>query len=431
MVKMVKLMNAEPTPEGWESKAIGAISNIHRGMSWNADNVTDRPDIGIPVLRIPNVQNKLSLDDLKYLSDISEQDKVRYRVSRGYSIMVGSNGNKDRVGNCCYIEQDMEFVFASFLLACSAKESNDNKYLFYLLTSYPIQEAISSDAATSTGLHNIGLKFIRKREVRVPPLPEQRKIAEILSTVDETIEKTDAIIEETQQLKKGLMQKLFTEGIGHTRLKETKIGRIPEEWEITQLGDLGEFFKGKTITQSDIIATGLPCIRYGDIYVQYENDHIVTDFSAYISRETAENGRRIYSGDILFAGTGETVEDIGKCVAYTRDDEAYAGGDLIVFRPEGKNQLNSIFLAYCLNSGEVARWKSRLGQGSSIFHIYAKTLKTLIVPVPSVNEQHKIAEIFYEVDTKIKAEKAFKAELEQLKKGLMQVLLTGKIRVKV
>ena len=112
MVKMVKLMNTELAPEGWESTAIGDISNIHRGMSWNADNVTDRPDMGIPVLRIPNVQNKLSLGDLKYLSDISEQDKVRYRVSQGYSLMVGSNGNKDRVGTCCYIEQDMELVFA-------------------------------------------------------------------------------------------------------------------------------------------------------------------------------------------------------------------------------------------------------------------------------------------------------------------------------
>jgi len=302
----------------------------------------------------------------------------------------------------------------------------DPQYLYYHLSRTSFNAEITGSAQPQIVVGVLGLK-----EIVIPPLPEQRKIAEILSTVDGTIEKTDTIIQKTQQLKKGLLQNLLTEGIGHNQFKETAIGRIPEEWEIAQLGDLGEFFKGKTITQSDIIATGLPCIRYGDIYVQYENDHIVTDFSAYISRETAENGRRIYSGDILFAGTGETVEDIGKCVAYTRDDEAYAGGDLIVFRPEGKNQLNSIFLSYCLNSGEVAKWKSRLGQGSSIFHIYAKNLKTLIVPVPSVNEQHKIAEIFCEVDAKIKTEQAFKSEVEQLKKGLMQVLLTGKVRVKV
>lgn len=301
------------------------------------------------------------------------------------------------------------------------KNKLTDRFFYYLISNHEIQ---------SEGYQR-HFKYLKQKRFPLPPLPEQRKITEILSTVDEAIEKTDAIIRETQQLKKGLMQKLLTEGIGHTRFKETAIGRIPEEWEITQLGDLGEFFKGKTITQSDIIATGLPCIRYGDIYVQYENDHIVTDFSAYISRETAKNGRRIYSGDILFAGTGETVEDIGKCVAYTRDDEAYAGGDLIVFRPEGKNQLNSIFLSYCLNNGEVAKWKSRLGQGLSIFHIYARNLKTLIVPVPSVNEQHKIAEIFCEVDAKIKTGQAFKSELEHLKKGLMQVLLTGKVRVKV
>ena len=148
-----------------------------------------------------------------------------------------------------------------------------------------------------------------------------------------------------------------------TRFKETKIGRIPEEWKVQPLGDLGEFFKGTSITKSEIVETGLPCIRYGDIYVQYENDNIVTHFSAFISKETAENSRRIYAGDILFAGTGETQEDIGKCVAYTIDEEAYAGGDLIVFSPKEEHELNSVFLSYCMNNGEVAKSKSRLGQG--------------------------------------------------------------------
>jgi len=280
-------------------------------------------------------------------------------------------------------------------------------------------------------LPSINAQRINSMEMPLPPLPEQRKIAEILSTVDETIEKTDAIIQETKQLKKGLMQKLFTEGIGHTRFKETKIGRIPEEWEIKLLGNLGEFFKGTSIAASEIVENGLPCIRYGDIYVQYENDNVVTHFSAFISRETAEHSRRIHVGDILFAGTGETQEDIGKCVAYTIDEEAYAGGDLIVFRPKKEYQLNSLFLSYCMNCGEVAKAKMRLGQGLSIFHIYSKNLKTLCAPLPSVSEQHKIVEILSGFDITIKAEQTYKAELEQLKKGLMQVLLTGKVRVKV
>ena len=209
-----------------------------------------------------------------------------------------------------------------------------------------------------------------------------------------------------------------------TRFKATKIGRIPEEWEIQPLGDLGDFFKGTSIKASEIVENGLPCIRYGDIYVQYENDNVVTHFSAFISRETAEHSRRIYAGDILFAGTGETQEDIGKCVAYTIDREAYAGGDLIVFRPKKEYQLNSVFLSYCMNCGEVAKSKSRLGQGLSIFHIYSINLKTLHVPLPPLPEQRKIAEILSTVDETIEKTDAIIQETQQLKKGLIQKLFT-------
>jgi len=299
-------------------------------------------------------------------------------------------------------------------------------WVFYQLEHMNIVPYING--STRTKLNQQELVQIR---LPVAPLPEQRKIAEILSTVDEAIEKSDTIIQETQQLKKGLMQKLFTEGIRHSRFKETKIGQIPEEWEIKTLGNLGGFFKGTSIAASEIVENGLPCIRYGDIYVQYENDNVVTHFSAFISRDTAERSRRIYTGDILFAGTGETQEDIGKCVAYTMAEEAYAGGDLVVFRPQKEHQLNSLFLSYCMNCGEVAKAKIKLGQGLSIFHIYSKNLKTLCVPLSSVSEQNKIAEILSGFDIKIKTEQAYRDELEQLKKGLMQVLLTGKVRVKV
>jgi len=323
---------------------------------------------------------------------------------------------------------DTECCIGRGLCAITPKSRVTLNFLYYMLISSMPRLLRFQQGSTFLAVNrgNIDMHFIP-----LPPLPEQRKIAEILSTVDEAIEKTDAIIQETQQLKKGLMRKLFTEGVGHTRFKETKIGRIPEEWELKPLGSLGDFFKGTSIAASEIVENGLPCIRYGDIYVQYESDNVVTHFSAFISRDTAEHSRRIYEGDILFAGTGETQEDIGKCVAYTITEEAYAGGDLIVFRPQIERQLNSVFLSYCMSCGEVLKAKSRIGQGLSIFHIYSKNLKTLCVPLPSVSEQNKIAGIISGFDIKIKAEQTYKSELGQLKKGLMQVLLTGKVRVKV
>ena len=88
--------------------------------------------------------------------------------------------------------------------------------------------------------------------IPIPPLPEQQKIAAILSTVDEQISTTDKIIEKSKELKKGLMQKLFSEGIGHTEFKDTKVGRIPKDWEVIQLGELCEVItKGTTPQQTD------------------------------------------------------------------------------------------------------------------------------------------------------------------------------------
>lgn len=208
--------------------------------------------------------------------------------------------------------------------------------------------------------------------------------------------------------------------------KETKIGTIPEVWEVRQLGSFGDFFKGKTITKSEITESGFPCIRYGDIYVQYEFANIVTHFSAYISKETAKNGRRLLKGDIIFAGTGETQEDIGKCVAYTRDDEAYAGGDLVVFRPKKDIGVDSEFLSSCLNTGEVAKRKSRLGQGLSVFHIYSSHLQTLEVPLPPLLEQKKITVILSTVDDAIEKTDTMIEETKQLKKGLMQKFFVNK-----
>jgi len=163
--------------------------------------------------------------------------------------------------------------------------------------------------------------------------------------------------------------------------------------------------------------------------VQYKDSNTITHYSFYINGETAQKGRLLKKGDIIFAGTGETQEDIGKCVAFTKEDEVYAGGDLVVLRPNIK-QINSEFLSYSLNSGDVANRKKRLGQGLTIFHLYADHLKTLLLPIPPLSEQKKIAEILSEVDNKIEAEQKTKTELEKLKKGLMQQLLTGKKRVK-
>ena len=208
--------------------------------------------------------------------------------------------------------------------------------------------------------------------------------------------------------------------------KQTKLGRIPMEWEVRKLGDLGGFLKGKGILKEQLSEKGLPCIRYGEIYTIH--DFVIKEFHSFISKEVAKESQPIFHNDILFAGSGETLEDIGKAVAYIGKEEAYAGGDVVILRTGKKN--HSEYLSYVLNTDTANRQKRKLGQGHSVVHIYASDLADLIVPVPPLREQQKIARILSTWDKAIEKTEQLIAQKQQLKKGLMQQLLTGKVRFK-
>ncbi|MBQ6963913.1 MAG: restriction endonuclease subunit S [Paludibacteraceae bacterium] len=213
------------------------------------------------------------------------------------------------------------------------------------------------------------------------------------------------------------MQQLLT---GKKRLKG-----FEGEWKEVRLGEFGVFFKGGGVPKDSIISAGHKCLTYGDLYTKY--DYVIFDVKSYIDDDTANESVKIQYGDICFAGSGETKEDIGKCAAFIDNEYGYAGGDIIVFRA---NDCNPITLSYILNSSDVIRQKSNMGQGHSVVHIYPYQLEKLLIKLPSKAEQNAIATILMESDKEIEIQKQKLAAMQEQKKGLMQVLLTGKRRIK-
>ena len=207
--------------------------------------------------------------------------------------------------------------------------------------------------------------------------------------------------------------------------KNTKVGWIPKEWAVKVLGSFGSFSKGKGISNSEKKEMGLSCITYGEIYTTH--DYVIKDFNSFIDIETAKKSQRIKRNDVLFAGSGETLDEIGKCVAYTKDVEAYAGGDIVIF---SQNNVDCIYLSYSLNSDLITKQKRKLGQGYSVVHIYSSGLKKLYVPLPPLPEQKRIAEILSVWDEAIEQVANLINAKIALKKSLMQQLLTGKLRFK-
>ncbi len=201
---------------------------------------------------------------------------------------------------------------------------------------------------------------------------------------------------------------------------------IPSDWSIPNLGELGAFSKGKGILKEQVISDGLPCIRYGEIYTTH--DFIIKKFKSFITLDVANESKEIKNGDILFAGSGETVEEIGKAVAYIGNEKVYAGGDIIILST--KKDINPECLSYALETDFVKRQKRVLGQGNSVVHIYSSDLSKVKIPLPPLPEQKAIAQVLSTADAAIHSTEKLIAQKELRKKWLMQQLLTGKKRLK-
>ena len=208
--------------------------------------------------------------------------------------------------------------------------------------------------------------------------------------------------------------------------KPSPLGPIPEDWEVKRLGEVGSFSKGSGVPKDKIISEGHPCLTYGDLYTKY--DFVIKNIKSFIDEETSKESKEINAGDICFAGSGETPEDIGKCATYLENCPAYAGGDIVILSPNGN--INSLWLSYLLNSDIGGKQRYKFAQGFSIVHIYPDNLKQIQIPVPPLPEQHRIVSVLSLWDTAIAKQTALIEQLTLRKRGLMQQLLTGKKRLK-
>lgn len=195
--------------------------------------------------------------------------------------------------------------------------------------------------------------------------------------------------------------------------EKTEFGIFPCDWVTDKrLQDIGTFGKGKGLPGDKLTSKGVPCVGYGDIYMKYNNFHF-EKAKSFVDEETASESQPIQKGTLLFTGTGETAEEIGKCVCYNGEETIYAGGDIITFI---SNEVNPLFLVYQQYQDFSLRNKASFGQGHSVVHIQRENLEKLHVAYPkSTDEQSKIAEILMKWDETIELYNQQIEKLKQLK----------------
>jgi len=414
-------------PQGFKRTDVGVIPE-----EWyldRLDNLANRIGSGItptggekvyteegrPFIRSQNVGwGDLHLSDLAFITDEIHKTFATSEIEEGDVLLniTGASIGRSAVADTRIAGGNVNQHVCEIR---TERQKLEPKYLNYYLLSASGQKQIDS---FQTGGNRQGLNYnqIRSFSVPLPPLPEQRAIAAALSDADGLIGALDALIAKKRAIKQAAMQQLLT---GKKRLPG-----FEGEWETKRLGEIGAFSKGRGIKRDDVTDDGLPCIRYGELYTRYHN-YVITPVSR-IPPAVARTALPIQTGDLLFAGSGETAEEIGRCAAYIGNEQTYAGGDTIVLTPSGQD---SMYLGHLMNHPLVATQKARFAQGDAIVHISARNLAQVEIVLPPIEEQRAIAAVLSDMDAEIAALERRREKAEQIKQGMIQQLLTGKVRL--
>lgn len=232
----MKPTDALSHPPDWKTTTVGQAVEVKRGISWSKEQEHSRPrDGAVPVIRIGNVQDRLELDDLIYISGVKPKAVQSKRVSAGWSVMVGSNGNRQRVGNAVLIAEDANFLFASFLIAARPRKDSGITpgYFYRWLSAERVQAYLSSSSEGTTGLSNLSHSFFKAMAIPYPSEPnEQTAIALVLDAVDTAMEHTRAALNEVSGLRNSLLQRFFYSALGETAYADRPKKKLPHGWAL-------------------------------------------------------------------------------------------------------------------------------------------------------------------------------------------------------
>ncbi len=399
-------------PEEWKVRPLKSVSKrIMVGIASAATHAYR--EHGIVLLRNQNIKPG-HLDD----SDVLHVDRVYEMSFKSKRLKTGDllTARTGYPGTTCVVPPEYESAQSfTTLITRPDRHVVDSGFLCHYLNSERGQGFFGRNQIGG-GQKNVNAGSLQTMPVPVPTLAEQRAISEALSHADVLIESVERLLAKKRHIRQGATQELLT---GRKRLPG-----FGGEWEVKRLGEVGRFAKGKGIRKDDVIANGLPCIRYGEIYTRY--DDFVRLLHSFIPPGVARESWRLQRGDLLFAGSGETAGAIGKCVAYLGEEEAYAGGDIIILSPIDHD---SMFLGYLLNHPSIAQQKARMGQGDAVVHISLGNLAHVELRLPPPREQTAIATVLSAMDTELTALEQQRDKARLLKQGMVQELLTGRIRL--
>ena len=413
------------TPDGWVQTTLEQVADVAIGRTpardeksnWDPGKTTQNR-----WATIANIKGKFIGETTEYISDLGVQHSNARLVPPGTLLMSFklSLGRVAITSTPMYTNEAIAAFYPNGLA--------NTEYLYYLLPTLALEE--SSDRAVKG--QTLNKAKLRALQLVLPPADEQRKIAAILSSLDDAIGKTQAVIDQVQVVKRGLMQELLTRGLPgrHTRFQQTAIGEVPEDWVVDKIGQLGQ--KGKPAVKAGPFGSSLRKSYYvSEGYRVYGQEQVLAgDLSVgdyYIDKERFKSLRscEVRAGDILVSLVGT----FGKAVVVPANAEPGIINPRLLRLSLDPQLVLPEFFCFWLRNGGTQKLLADAAQGGTMGVLNAGIVKSLLLGRPPLPEQAEIVAIMAAVERRLHREAAMNAAAVRAKTALMAVLLTGELRV--
>lgn len=439
-------------PSDWTTPEFGEVFNFLKTFSFSREQLTSEPtDDGIRNIHYGDIhatyENEiLDLEierTVPYLLDglidpKSFDDESFPALKEGDLIIADASEDYEGVCDCVELKNINGAKVVSGLHTFAARTSKEKIALGYRTYALQHEQVIRElrRIATGTSVYGVSKNNLSKVKIPLPPLPEQKAIAQVLSTADAAIHTTEKLIAQKELRKKWLMQNLLT---GKKRPLNDELGMMNDEWKPIRIGDTFKFIKSYSISREglQIESEGsVFCIHYGDIHAKYDSSFLDFDVQKNIPQLidenlTIEESNYLQDGDIVMADASEDYEGVGASVEVKNLNGRKAIGGLhtLVLRPDNK-RVSPDFAAYFFASEKVRNTLRKYATGTSVYSVTKTQIHNLSFIIPnSLKEQTAIAQVLQAADKEINLLKVKAEKLREQKKGLMQVLLTGKKRL--
>ncbi|MDE0239370.1 MAG: restriction endonuclease subunit S [bacterium] len=385
-------------PAHWEVAPLGRIGRFFKG---NGGTKAEEAEEGVPCVRYGDLYtyHDFHIASSKAFVESGVAATTYTPIKFGDVLFAGSGETVDEIGKSAANLMVDPACCGGDVIVFRPRVNADARFLGYATDCQPAarQKARMGRGFTVIHIYGNDLKYLT---IAIPPLPEQVAIARFLdhatNRIDRHIRAKEKLINLWEEQKQAIIDEAVTgrievrTGEPYANYRDSRIewlGNVPARWQIRELGRMGRFFKGSGGTKADETNEGTPCVRYGDLYTTHRF-HVRETRSFVDPAVAATTYTPIEYGDVLFAGSGETIDEIGKS-AVNLMCGGCCGGDVIVFRPN--IEVDAAFLGYATDCRYAARQKARMGRGFTVMHIYSTDLKYMIIALPPLSDQVAIA----------------------------------------